>query len=125
MKRTRFYYQIFETELDETANSKWIGGVEHFYYKKYILSNLPKDTGFFRYKNTGMWYTLDNPLPDFCLDLTDEYGKKLFKYVNCEEVDIEPKTIKYERDTRYSQDPKKSKPKKTKPPINPKTGLRN
>jgi len=124
MKRTKFYYQIFENGLCESANSKWIGSEQHWYYKNYVLANLPKDTGFFRSGNSGMWYTFDNPLPDFCLDRTTEMGSKIFKYVKFEEVEIEPTSIKLPRDTRYSPKSKEVKNKKQKPPINPKTGLR-
>lgn len=125
MKRTKFYYQIFEGGLDASANSKWIGSFEHYYFKTEILPNLPKDTGFFRQGNTGMWYTFDNPLPDYCLSMVKPDGTKLFKYVKFEEVDIEPTFTKLDRDTRYSKKPKASKKKPLKFSINPKTGLRD
>ncbi len=126
MKRTKFYYLIFKNGLDESANAKWIGSVEHWYYKNVVLPNLPKDTGFFRYKNTGMWYTFDTPLPESCTNILGEYGNKIFEYVKCEEVDIEPSYVKLDRDTRYDKKPKTTKKKKSsKRPINPKTGLRD
>lgn len=124
MKRTRFYYEIFEGGLDDTANSKWIGGPEHFYFKTEVIPNLPKDVGFFRNGNTGVWYTLDNPLPDFCMEKINSFGSPVFKYVGAEDIDIEPKFIKLERDTRYTKNPKPKNKKNVKPNINPKTGLR-
>jgi len=125
MKKIKFYYEIFENGLDETANSKWIGGPEHYYFKTEIIPNLPKDVGFFRHGNTGIWYTFDAPLPDYCMDKINSAGSKLFKYIGFEEVDIEPKFTKLERDSRYTKKIKNQKKESIKFKINPKTGLRD
>lgn len=114
MKKTKFYYQIFENGLPKSANAKWIGEDEHFYYKNMVLPNLPEGVGFFREGNTGMWYTFDKPLPEECDDLLNEFGDNIFKYVKSEEVEIEAKTTKIERDTRYDKKLKTPKQKKVK-----------
>ena len=125
MKKTKFYYQIFEEGFDETANSKWIGGPQHNYFKTEVIPNLPKDIGFFRNGNTGIWYTYDNPLPEYCMSKTNSFGSEIFKYIGFEEVEIEPKFVKLERDSRYTKKTKVQNKKSTKFKINPKTGLRD